>query len=43
MKLIVERIKDIYDGTIGRFRLVSQDRRVLLEGFTLEPAGPDTV
>lgn len=43
MKLIVERIKEIYDGTIGRFRLVSQDRRVLLEGFTLEPAGPDTV
>ena len=43
MKLIVERIKEIYDGTMGRFRLVSQDRRVLLEGFTLEPAGPDTV
>jgi len=43
MKLIVDRIKEIYDGTIGRFCLVSQDRRVLLEGFTLEPAGPDTV
>ena len=43
MKLIVERFKEIYDGTMGRFRLVSQDRRVLLEGFTLEPAGPDTV
>mgnify|MGYP000948095368 FL=1 len=43
MKLIVERIKEIYDGTIGRFRLVSEDGRLLLEGFTLEPAGPDTV
>lgn len=43
MKLIVERIKEIHDGTIGRFRLVSQDRRVLLDGFTLEPVGPDTV
>ncbi|MBE2986649.1 hypothetical protein CCAL12920_08325 [Campylobacter sp. RM12920] len=40
--LYIKRFKAINDGTIGEFKLV-QDSEVLLSGYTLEPAGPDTV
>lgn len=41
MTLVIKRFKEIYDGTIGEFALLS-DSRILLQGYTLEPAGPDT-
>lgn len=41
MKLIIRRYKDIYDGTIGKFELI-EGNEVVLKGYTLEPAGPDT-
>ena len=41
MKLIIKRYKDIYDGTIGKFELVGVNT-VLMTGYTLESAGPDT-
>lgn len=41
MKLIIRRYKDIYDGTLGKFELVGVNT-VLMTGYTLEPAGPDT-
>lgn len=41
MKLIIRRYKDIYDGTIGKFELVGVNT-VLMTGYTLESAGPDT-
>nr|DAD71143.1 MAG TPA: Protein of unknown function (DUF2778) [Podoviridae sp. ctiuS14] len=42
MVLTIKRFKDIYDGTIGEFALVDQ-YRILMQGNTLEAAGPDTV
>ena len=41
MKLIIRRYKDIYDGTLGKFELVGINT-VLMTGYTLESAGPDT-
>ncbi|MBR8463657.1 hypothetical protein KDD93_03595 [Campylobacter sp. faydin G-24] len=43
--LYVKRFKNINDGTIGKFELFAgiRDERVLLEGYTLEPAGDDCV
>ena len=41
MKLIIKRYKDIYDGTLGKFELVGVNT-VLMTGYTLESAGPDT-
>ncbi|MFL1707071.1 DUF5675 family protein [Campylobacter sp. MOP7] len=41
MKLIIQRTRDIQDGTIGEFKLIRDDE-ILLKGFTLEPAGNDT-
>lgn len=41
MKLIIRRHKDISDGTIGKFELTGVNT-VLMTGYTLEPAGPDT-
>ena len=41
MKLTIRRYKDIEDGTIGKFELVGVNT-VLMTGYTLEPAGPDT-
>ena len=41
MKLIIRRYKDIYDGTLGKFELVGVNT-VLMTGYTLESAGPDT-
>ncbi|MBE2984650.1 hypothetical protein CCAL9344_01290 [Campylobacter sp. RM9344] len=45
MKLTIRRFKNIHDGTLGKFELcVGQtDERVLLSGYTLEPAGDDCV
>ena len=41
MKLVIRRYKNIDDGTIGKFELVGGNE-VLMTGYTLEPAGPDT-
>ena len=41
MKLTIRRYKNIEDGTIGKFELVGINT-VLMTGYTLEPAGPDT-
>ena len=41
MKLTIRRYKDIEDGTIGKFELTGVNT-VLMTGYTLEPAGPDT-
>lgn len=42
MKLIIRRYKDIYDGTLGKFELTGVNT-VLMTGYTLESAGPDTI
>lgn len=42
MILRIRRFKEIYDGTIGRFSLVSAENVELLSGCTLEPMGEDT-
>lgn len=42
MKLVIQRTKEINDGTIGEFELI-KDNKVVLTGFTLEPAGDDTI
>ena len=41
MKLTIRRYKDIKDGTIGKFELTGVNT-VLMTGYTLESAGPDT-
>lgn len=41
MKMIIHRYKNIADGTVGKFELVGVNT-VLMTGYTLEPAGPDT-
>jgi hypothetical protein len=41
MKLTIRRYKDIYDGTLGKFELTGINT-VLMTGYTLESAGPDT-
>jgi len=42
MKLKITRFKNIVDGTIGKFEVKDKDN-VLFTGYTLEPAGDDTV
>jgi hypothetical protein len=42
MVLTIKRFKNIEDGTIGEFALVDQ-YRILMQGNTLEAAGPDTI
>jgi hypothetical protein len=42
MKLEIRRFKEIKDGTIGEFALI-KDMKILVRGYTLEPAGNDTV
>lgn len=41
MKMIIHRYKNIADGTVGKFELICRNE-VLMTGYTLEPAGPDT-
>lgn len=41
MKMIIRRYKNIDDGTIGKFELI-RGNEMLMSGYTLEPAGPDT-
>lgn len=41
MKLKITRFKNIKDGTLGKFELLFNGK-IFLEGYTLEPAGPDT-
>ncbi|AQW82985.1 DUF5675 family protein [Campylobacter pinnipediorum] len=43
MILHIMRIKDINDGSIGEFELKNSDDEIMLNGYTLEPAGPDTI
>ena len=43
MILTITRIKNINDGTIGRFTVRSNEGRIILRGYTLEPSGPDTI
>lgn len=42
MILTITRIKNINDGTIGQFIVEGDNGKILLRGYTLEPAGPDT-
>ena len=42
MKLTIRRYKNIGDGTIGKFELTGVNT-VLMTGYTLESAGPDTI
>lgn len=42
INLYIKRIKDVPDGTLGEF-LVMENDSVLFNGYTLEPAGPDTI
>lgn len=41
--LKIKRFKEIVDGTIGKFCLLSSENVELLSGYTLEPAGEDTL
>ncbi|AQW85480.1 hypothetical protein CPIN18021_1093 [Campylobacter pinnipediorum subsp. caledonicus] len=41
-KLYIKRFKNIDDGTLGEFVLASDDKPIL-KGYTLEPAGADTI
>lgn len=41
-KLIIKRFKEIINGTIGEFTFLDGDYE-LLKGYTLEPAGEDTM
>lgn len=42
MKLVIERFKEIPDGTLGTFELINGNRS-LMSGYTLEPIGEDTI
>lgn len=41
-KLIIYRYKDFNDATLGRFELISDGQKIF-SGYSLEPAGPDTI
>ena len=41
-KLFIRRFKNVDDGTLGEFLLLDSSENVLLNGYTLEPSGPDT-
>ena len=41
-KMIIKRVKEIKDATIGVFSIFDELGNELLTGYTLEPAGPDT-
>lgn len=43
MKLKIIRFKTIKNGTLGEFTLLDDKSKELMKGYTLEPAGPDTV
>ena len=42
LEIFIDRYKEIYDGTIGRVKVVFNGELVM-ECFSLEPAGPDTI
>lgn len=42
-KMIITRYKDGEDFTLGKFILLNDTNDIVQEGFTLEPAGPDTI
>ena len=41
LEIKIDRYKEIYDGTLGRVE-VYFNQELVLECFSLEPAGPDT-
>lgn len=43
MKLLIERYAEHSDSTTGRFQLKDDHDVTIQHGFTLEPAGPDTI
>lgn len=43
MKLTITRFKEINDGTIGKFKVFDDKGNVCIMGYTLEPAGDDTI
>lgn len=42
-KMIIKRIEEIKDATIGVFSIFDELGNELLTGYTLEPEGPDTI
>ena len=42
LEIFVTRYKEIHDGTIGKVKVVFNGELVM-ECFSLEPAGPDTI
>lgn len=43
VRMIITRYKDGEDFTMGKFILLNEKEEVIQEGYTLEPAGPDTL
>lgn len=41
-KMVIKRVKEIKDATIGVFSIFDELGDELLTGYTLEPEGPDT-
>lgn len=42
-KMFIRRFKNVNDGTLGEFLVLDSNENVLLNGYTLEPSGPDTI
>ena len=42
LEIVVTRYKEIHDGTIGEVKVV-YNGELVMECFSLEPAGPDTI
>ncbi len=42
LEIFIERYKEIYDGTLGKVKVVFNGELVM-KCFSLEPAGPDTI
>ena len=42
LEIFIDRYKEIYDGTLGKVKVVFNGELVM-ECFSLEPAGPDTI
>lgn len=43
MKLTIKRFKEIYEGTIGKYKLHDDAGTILASGYTMEPAGDDCI
>src|SRR5574344_1665228 len=42
-KMVITRYNESKVSTIGKFILLDNERNIIQEGYTLEPAGPDTI